>query len=166
MANRLQEFGLTNSSLRSEIAQAWDSVRQVESDRDSFKAQVAEANALTERRQSEHDTTVRDLQEQLAQAHAAIAARDGHIKEISDQLHAALTVADQEKARPTTRQCLDHWQLKAADFSNNVERLEADNTSLRDHVYKMEASTRELEAKLAKVRSVFESTVASIQAVA
>lgn len=161
MSNRLQELGLTNTNLRTEITQAWDAVRQVEKDRDQYRAQTEERDIYIQNLKTAHDGQVASLNDQLAQHYSAIVGRDSTIAELNAKLDAAnAQVAEQtHRAEAAEREAQD-WHARADGLAQTLQQSQAHNAELQRQVSDLNQRVRELDAMLTKVRSVFEAVQA------
>lgn len=161
--NRLQELGLTNQNLQSEITQAWDAVRSVERERDDLRSQVTAREDRITVMQTQHEAACRDFEDRLMQAHQAITARDGTIADLSARLEAATRYGDEQfNLNARLRGDLDHWQAVAASREAERNAAQQANAELQRQVSDLTAQLRDMEAKLAKVRSIFEPVVAPV----
>lgn len=161
--NRLQELGLTNNGLQAEITQAWDSVRNIEKERDELREAVALRDSQISALQSAHESTVRDYEDRLANANAAIGARDGTITDLTNQLQLAVAYSSEQETRANNLdRGLTHWrdqaELREAERNNALSA----NADLTRQVSDLTAQLRDMEAKLARVRSIFEPVAAPV----
>ena len=80
--HRLSELSDQNSKLKTEVAETWRLVSEMERERDEAKAQVEKVNQAAILDKEVHAGQVRDYEDRLSAAHDAMAGRDQRIAEL------------------------------------------------------------------------------------
>jgi chromosome segregation ATPase len=163
---RLDEVASDNARLKSEVADTWRLMSEVEKERDNAKAEVVQVRGEAESLRSHLTETVNDYNGRLQQAHDAMAQRDQRIAALEAKLRETEDrAAKAERENAETARSLQNEQNSVRYWTGRCEQAERENSQVRAELAGVVEDREGLQEKLSQVqgklqefRSLFEPT--------
>lgn len=166
---RLDQVATDNNRLKSEVADTWRLMQDVEKERDSAKAEVVQVKQENEQTREHLARTVQDYDNRLQQAHDAMAARDQRIAALEAQVREAEGKANAaEQARAQVARDLEQSQGSVRYWTGRAEQSERERDGYHGAVdgqsrtiVTLTDKLTQVQAKLSEFRSLFEPEATS-----
>ncbi len=166
---RLSDLASDNAKLKGEVADTWRLMQEVERERDTAKAEVANLQAQNEAARNELQRTVQDYDGRLQQAHDALAQRDQRIAQLEQQVTEAQGRGDRaEQEAAQVKRDLENANSSVRYWTGRCEEaergLDITRNTVNDQAKAIQGLTEKLTAvqsKVAEFRSMFEEPKAA-----